>query len=262
MAKVDTERQPRLVLADGDAAVLRDAALALGAEGFLVTPVADLPAAWPCLEAADALVFDASLAVAGLPAAIRGLRDRRPHLLLGVQTSAAEAEEEIALTELGADLYWAKPLTPRLAGARLRAALRRRHAETATPAHEGAGIPLGEGLLLEPERRTVRRADGSRIRLARSELALLRCLAKAGRGCARREEIAADVLGRIIAYGDRSVDNLVLGLRRKLRMDAEYGAIRTVRGVGYRLVPPDLWPRPNQTARTRPPGPEPPRSKP
>ncbi len=239
MATAHTERQPRLLLADGDADALRDAAMALGAEGFDVTPVTNLPAAWPCLEHADALLFDASLAAAGLPAAIRGLRDRRPRLLLGIQTSAPAAEEEIALIELGADLYWAKPLAPRLAGARLHAALRRRHANAAAPRRPEPGIPLGEGLLVEPENRTVRRADGTRIRLARNELALLRCLAKAGRGCVRREDIAADVLGRIIAYGDRSVDNLVLGLRRKLGLDAEHGAIRAVRGVGYRLVPPD-----------------------
>lgn len=237
MATADTHRQPRLLLADGDGVALRNAALALGAEGFDVTPVANLPAAWPCLEDADALIFDAGLAAAGLPAAIRGLRERRPRLLLGIQTSAPEAEEEIALIELGADLYWAKPLPPRLAGARLHAALRRRHAALAAPARPQPGIALGEGMLLEFESRAVRRADGSRIRLARNELALLRCLARAGRGCARREDIAADVLGRIIAYGDRSVDNLVLGLRRKLGMDAEHGAIRAVRGVGYQLVP-------------------------
>ena len=239
MKAADTEGLPRLLLADGDGVALRAAAFALGAEGFDVTPVADLPAAWPRLEDADALLFDAGLAAAGLPAAIRGLRDRRPRLLLGIQTSAPEAEEEIALIELGADFYWAKPLAPRLAGARLHAALRRRHAERAAPARPGPGIPLGEGMLLELENRAIRRADGSRIRLARNELALLRCLAKPGRGCVRREDIAADVLGRVIAYGDRSVDNLVLGLRRKLGMDAEHGAIRAVRGVGYRLVPPD-----------------------
>ena len=36
---------------------------------------------------------------------------------------------------------------------------------------------------------------------------------------------------------DRTVDNLVLSLRRKLDMDAEYGPIRAVRNVGYRMVP-------------------------
>ncbi len=237
MATAETLWRPRLLLADGDGAALRDTAFALGAEGFVVTAVPDLHGAWRRLEEADALLLDAHLAGAGLLTTIRRLREHRPRLLLGVQTSAPDAEEEIALTAHGADLYWTKPLAPRLAGARLRAALRRREAQA--PASVGGGIALGQGLLVEIESRAVRRPDGSRIRLARRELALLRCLANAGHGCARREDIAADVLGRIIPYGDRSVDNLVLGLRRKLGMDAEYGAIRSVRGVGYRLVPPD-----------------------
>ncbi|MBR0655748.1 response regulator transcription factor [Plastoroseomonas arctica] len=236
-------RRPRLLIVDAEGPCLRDAVRALDAEGFAVAAAHDLATAWHRLSetpAPEALLLDASLAEAGLLATIRALGQQRPRLVLAVQTGAAQAEEEIILTELGADLYWAKPLAPRLAGARLRAALRRAAPGDTSPAP--AGLPLGEGLQLEPESRAVRRADGTRIRLARSELALLRCLAKAGRGVARREDIAADVLGRIIAYGDRSVDNLVLGLRRKLGMDAEYGAIRAVRGVGYRLVAPDAAP--------------------
>lgn len=241
-AGVRFPHQPRVLIVDPDVADLRDAAAGLRDEGFAVTPLGDLGTAWQRLGETplpDALLLDASCVEAAALATLRALRSRRPRLLLGVQTSAPRAEQEILFTELGVDLYWAKPLAPRLAGARLRAALRRRDVDTATPVRPEAGIPLGEGLLLDPENRAVRRADGSQVRLARNELALLRCLAKAGRGCVRREDIAADVLGRIIAYGDRSVDNLVLGLRRKLAMDAEHGAIRAVRGVGYRLVPPE-----------------------
>jgi DNA-binding response OmpR family regulator len=47
-----------------------------------------------------------------------------------------------------------------------------------------------------------------------------------------REAIAAEVFRRPFRAEDRTVDNLVLRLRRKLGADQD-NAIKTVRGAGY-----------------------------
>ena len=69
-----------------------------------------------------------------------------------------------------------------------------------------------------------------------AEFDLVRVLVESRGQAVSRDAIAQTVFGRPFRPEDRTVDNLVLRLRRKLGA-ADPGAIRTVRGAGYMFVP-------------------------
>lgn len=129
--------------------------------------------------------------------------------------------------------------------ARLAAALRVREraapagmaeAQAALPPDTRHEIELDAGLFFNLHTRRVRQIDGADVALTRSEAALLALLAARPEAAVTREVIAAEILGRAWSYSDRSVDNAVSSLRRKLGFDRDFGPIRTVRNQGYRLV--------------------------
>ncbi len=121
----------------------------------------------------------------------------------------------------------AAPLTAMLA--RVRAVLRRAEWGAAEAAPPAAGL---DGWRLLPDRRQLLRPDGRECPLTTAEFDLVRVLVE-GRGRpVPRDAIARAVFGRPFRPEDRTVDNLVLRLRRKLDA-ADPRAITTVRGAGY-----------------------------
>ncbi len=80
--------------------------------------------------------------------------------------------------------------------------------------------------------------DGRPLSLTVRELQLLRCLASHPQRIMTREELYAEVWGRVPRRTDRSVDVYVSRLRSKLR-DALPGSrlIHTHTGIGYRFSP-------------------------
>ena len=102
---------------------------------------------------------------------------------------------------------------------------------------------------------TVERADGVISRLSTRELDLIRYLADQQAGQASRERLGVDVFGLHPHSQSRAVDTAMARLRRKLEIDAKSPRnLRTVHGVGYRLMTPGLAPsstiRPEHTTRT------------
>jgi DNA-binding response OmpR family regulator len=115
--------------------------------------------------------------------------------------------------------------------ARVRAVLRRAEwgAAEAAPAAAGTGL---DGWRLLPDRRQLLRPDGRECPLTTAEFDLVRVLVERSGRAVSRDAIARTVFGRPFRPEDRTVDNLVLRLRRKLDA-ADPQAIRTVRGSGY-----------------------------
>lgn len=247
----DDVRRPVTLILDANPDSRGGTAEALATRGFSTEEVGSLGAALARLDAADApdaLLFDIHLPEASLPDALRLVAGRHPALVVGV-IGAAEAEEVLAL-ELGADLCLPRPPPPALAAARLRASLRGRQAaasagqplgfveaQAAFAQEDGAPVMLRPGLVFAPGWQAARRADGGAVALTRTEAQVLTLLVQARGQGVSRERISVEVLGRPWAYADRTVDNLVLGLRRKLGLDPEFGPIRAVRNLGYRLLP-------------------------
>ena len=152
-------------------------------------------------------------------------------------TARGEEMDRVVGLEVGADDYLTKPFSMRELIARVRALLRRiAYVQQILDQdrHRDMGAVRYGGILLDPQAYAVA-LDGSALVLTRTEFDLLHLLMRnPGRAFSRAYLLDA-VWGENYVTGDRSVDNAVLRLRRKLGEMGE--TIETVWGVGYRLAP-------------------------
>lgn len=177
----------------------------------------------------DLIVLDLMLPVMDGIEVTREVRRRgeTPILML---TARSEDVDRIIGLEIGADDYLTKPFNPREMVARVKAILRR-----ADPAMRGARpMDVGE-LRVDPRRREAYVAD-HRLELRPREFDLLAALARDPGVVWSRDDLLASVWGTDFPGETRTVDVHISELRRKLGDDGP--AIETVKGVGYRLVPP------------------------
>src|SRR6516164_6810888 len=92
------------------------------------------------------------------------------------------------------------------------------------------------GLVLDLDACTLARESGEAIPLTRSELALLRLFVNRPARVLSRDAILGAVANRPLEPFDRSVDALVVRLRRKIEPDLKHPQlIVTVPGEGYRF---------------------------
>ncbi|MFD3165682.1 response regulator transcription factor [Herpetosiphon sp. NSE202] len=150
-------------------------------------------------------------------------------------TARSEETDLVVGLELGADDYLTKPFGMRELIARVRALLRRDqriqqllHADV-QPATEV--LRYGE-LVLDPHLHTVALRQ-QELDLTPTEFAILDLLLRNPGRAFSRNYLLDTIWGQSYVGGDRSVDNAMLRLRKKL---ADFGdAIETVWGLGYRL---------------------------
>lgn len=147
-------------------------------------------------------------------------------------TGKGDVVDRVVGLEIGADDYIAKPFHVREVLARIRAVLRRSEAAPrAAPA--GEVLAFGDWLLDVP-RRELRSQAGAVCELTTSEFDLLHAFVTHPQRPLTRDQIMDLLRGRDWAPTDRSIDNLVVRLRRKVEADPERPTlIKTVRGVGY-----------------------------
>jgi two-component system phosphate regulon response regulator PhoB len=143
-------------------------------------------------------------------------------------TAKGEESDIIAGLELGADDYIVKPFSPKVVIARVRSVLRRRQPEGVNDADT---LEVGK-FAIHPGRREVSVA-GRAIELTNLEFLVLQFLAKKPGWVYSRFQIVEGVRGDNYPVTDRSVDVLIVGLRKKLGADGD--CIETVRGAGYRF---------------------------
>lgn len=150
--------------------------------------------------------------------------------LIPVIMLTAKGEESDIVTglELGADDYIVKPFSPKVVIARIRSVLRRRISEKLIGAEP---LAFGE-LSIHPGKREVLVRD-NRVVLTNLEFMVLHFLAKRPGWVYTRYQIVEGVRGNNYPVTDRSVDVLIVGLRKKLGSAGDY--IETVRGAGYRF---------------------------
>lgn len=145
-----------------------------------------------------------------------------------VMLTARTAEEDVVRgLELGADDYITKPFSNAILVARVKAALRR----TAPP----TGPVRTLGLLVLDETTRTASVDGVMLSLTRSEFDLLDILSAHPCRVYTRQQIIARIQREEKDVTDRTVDTLMVGLRRKLGEWA--GHVETIRGIGYRITP-------------------------
>ena len=178
----------------------------------------------------DLIVLDLMLpGVDGLEVCKALKRDTRTAAIpIVILTARGEEADIVAGLELGADDYLTKPFSSRVLLARIRAVLRRHHAE---PVAEDAVI-THHGLVLHPGRHEVL-VEGQPVPLTLTEFRVLHLLARHPGWVFTRNQIIAAAQGAAVSVTERSVDVHIVSLRRKLGILGE--EIETIRGVGYRL---------------------------
>lgn len=145
-----------------------------------------------------------------------------------VMLSAKSTEEDIVRgLELGADDYVTKPFSKAVLIARVRAALRR-------PASTRGSAIAVSGLVLDEATRSAT-IGAAPLVLTRSEFDLLKTLVSHPGRVYSRSMILDAIQNEDKNVTDRTVDTLMVGLRRKLGAWAAH--VETIRGVGYRLTP-------------------------
>ncbi len=223
------------VLVVEDDRVIREAVSAyLEKEGYWVTPAADGAAA---LEVASKKPFDLVVLDLNLPKVsgedvCRIIRDVSDVPIIMLTAKGAE-EERVRGFEIGADDYLVKPFSPRELTARVRALLRRAHAES-DPQRDRIE---SDGLVIDLPAHTAT-LDGADLDLTASEYKLLVTLARYPGRVYPRMELVEKVLGYDFEGYERAIDSHVKNLRAKLGDDPrEPRFIHTVTGVGYRFQP-------------------------
>jgi DNA-binding response OmpR family regulator len=150
-------------------------------------------------------------------------------------TARTEEVDRVVGLEVGADDYLTKPFGSRELVARVRALLRRheRLREVLEADRSGGTSALRLGPLELDPAAYMARLDGGPLELTRTEFGLLHLLLRNRGRAFSRAYLHDAVWGEPAIEGDRSVDNAILRVRRKLGPLGE--AIETVWGVGYRF---------------------------
>lgn len=166
---------------------------------------------------------------------LRRLREQSIVPVLMLTARDAEIDRVLGL-ELGADDYLTKPFSMRELIARIRAMLRRRELIHQTLLADHRVTPKNHPLVLNgvclfPDEHIVT-VEGASIELTRTEFALLQLLLRNPGRVFSRTYLLDTLWGEDYVEGDRSVDNAVLRVRKKLGSTGEL--LETIYGVGYR----------------------------
>ncbi|MFL7793524.1 MAG: response regulator transcription factor [Anaerolineae bacterium] len=160
---------------------------------------------------------------------------RNSSVLVLMLTARTEETDRVVGLELGADDYLTKPFGRRELVARVRALLRRiEHVQQilAADRRPEGDVLRYETLALDPAGYQAT-LGGAPLSLTRTEFDLLHLLLRNPGRAFNRTYLLNTIWGEDYVLSDRSVDNTILRLRKKLGPLGE--AIETVWGVGYRL---------------------------
>lgn len=211
---------PHLLLVEDDPATLHvlEATLEYGGFGSDVAPTA-----LEALQRINQRDYDAVLLDLGLPDVdgahlIKTLRTQSDVPIVVVSGRGTE-QEKIAVLDLGADDFIAKPFLPGELLARIRAVLRRR----------------GPYVMPIPGANLGSREPGE-MKLARLEGKLFNLLERRGDEVVGYQEIIDEIWGPEKERGQSHVRVLIGQLRRKLESQGSRDRIKSVRGSGYRLI--------------------------
>jgi two-component system alkaline phosphatase synthesis response regulator PhoP len=228
----------KILIVEDEAKLVRTLRLYLEQAGFGVTAVSDGAQAIPAFrsERPDLILLDLNLPGKDGLDVCRALRRDSNVPIIMITARIDEADRLVGL-ELGADDYIVKPFSPREVVARVRAVLRR-----VSNGQDRDDIIRAGDLLLDL---AAYRAWLGQIPLAltQSEFELLSALARHAGRVMSRAQLLDEMPGVAYEGFERSIDQHIKNLRRKMREAAgSVEIIETVYGVGYRLEPISLSP--------------------
>jgi two-component system, OmpR family, response regulator len=233
----DAPADTHLLIVDDDGEIRAELGDYLAAHGFQVATAANGAEAEARLAERqfDVMLLDLWLGSENGFDVLRRLRQagRTPCIMV---TAQDEVTDKIVGLELGADDYLVKPVNLRELLARIRALIRR-----SGPPDEpgGQSIPapdndVGPNWKFDPMRRSLSAPDGSQVPLTTAECDLLIELVSKEGLPQTRDELCRRVFNREWSPYDRSLDGIIVKLRRKLEPNPDNPlVIKTVRGRGY-----------------------------
>jgi two-component system, OmpR family, alkaline phosphatase synthesis response regulator PhoP len=157
------------------------------------------------------------------------LRKRKISALILMLTAKGQEIEKVVGLELGADDYLTKPFGVRELVARIRALLRRTTLIPSTPVPFTIGASLIDPATFTLSRGTIRES------LTARELHLLQIFHGAREQVFSRDWLLSEVWGYRYHGTTRTLDQVVVQLRKKLGESGEPKLLLTVHGIGYRL---------------------------
>ncbi len=232
---MNAETKPHILIVEDARDIREPLARFLRDNGYRTTTAADAAAARRAMKAAaiDLAVLDIMMPGEDGLSFCRFIRDTSqiPVILL---TARGEEVDRIVGLEMGADDYIAKPFSPRELVARIAAVLRRTHAlPPRREAPEAERVRFGDWVL-DTGQRELLDTGGMATPLSSGEYRLLQVLLERPRMALTRNQLLDLTKGKDAEMFDRSVDNHVSRLRKKLEPDPKNPRyIKTVWGGGY-----------------------------
>lgn len=230
------ERFARILVVDDQPDIREALGAHLERSGFSVTLAASATSARSRIESDpfDLVVLDIMMPGEDGLSLCRHLRETQnlPVILL---TALTDETDRIVGLELGADDYVTKPFNPRELVARIKAVLRR----TQSPGNLSPASHLKHfgTWALNPHKGELTDKDGVIVPLSAGEIQLLTVFLDNCDSVLTRDELIDLTKGRDALPFERSVDNMISRLRRKIEPNPKEPIyIRTVWGGGYRFV--------------------------
>jgi two-component system OmpR family response regulator len=229
------ESSPHILVVDDEREIREPLAKYLARNGLRASVAANAGDARKELKtsAIDLVVLDIMMPGEDGLSLCRHLRETTdiPVILL---TAMVEDTDRVVGLEIGADDYVTKPFNPRELLARIRAVLRRSQSvPRPREAMEGERLKFG-GLVLDMNRRELTGNDGVAAPLSTAEFKLLAVFLQRPGIVLSREQLLDLTSGRAAEVFDRTIDNQVSRLRRKIEADPKNPVlVKTVWGGGY-----------------------------
>ncbi len=163
----------------------------------------------------------------------------RPDIGVIIISARGESVDRVIGLEIGADDYIAKPFEEREVLARVRTVLRRIGLQRLTIMQPEATAAFAQcaGWSLYFSAKELVNEDGRSVHLTSQEFEMLKFFTMNSDRVASREELFEQVFGPDGNGNHRSIDNLILKLRRKIERDPAFPEIiLSVRGAGYKFA--------------------------
>ncbi|SNZ21213.1 two-component system, OmpR family, phosphate regulon response regulator OmpR [Cohaesibacter gelatinilyticus] len=237
------ERKPRIAIIDDDAAMRQSLYDLLFENGFEPVP---LRGSQDFFALGDDVKLDLALIDLRLDGESGLTLTRSIHQNLALPivmlTGVGDDTDKILGLETGADDYILKPFNPRELVARVRAVLRRKGHPMAqvmaAPVADASTDSMQFGdMMLDREHRQLFDAAGEEVHLTNSEYRLLEYFLVHPNEIIPRPRLLAEIGSDLSNYVDRTIDVMILRLRRKIEsVPSKPMHLQTRRGQGYIFV--------------------------
>ena len=228
---------PHILIVDDDEKVRRTLRRCLEDDGYRISEAADGNQVREHMSPLpDLVTLDLNLGGSDGLAIAREIR-KSSEVPIIIISGKGEMIDRIVGLEVGADDYIAKPFHVREVLARIHSVLRRTSAQAIRAPAAPPTVITFEGFTLDLDRRTLV-GPGGLVALTSGEFDLLAIFARHPHRVFDRDQIMDRLKGQQWAPLDRSIDNQIARLRKKIEADpAAPRLLKTVRGAGYTFTP-------------------------